>query len=286
MALDYDRLMAAEIPPLEQHYDARDQIIYALAVGLGADPTDERQLRFLYERDLLALPTAAATVAWTRFSDLDLGLPYGRILHSEQRMVLHRPLAPTGHVITQLRVKEVVDRGAEKGAILYFERTVRDKPTDELISIQLLTIFARTSGGFGGPPREMIAPHPIPTRAPDLICTLKVSPRSALLYRLTGDVNPLHIDPTAAKAMGFERPILHGMATYGVMGHALLEAVLDYDPARLLELDVRFSAPVIPGDEIRTELWIDGEIVSLRASVPDRDVTVINNGRARIIAKS
>jgi acyl dehydratase len=259
--LDYDRLLAAPAARKEQDYVNRDTIIYALGVGLGSDPLDERQLAFVWERGLQTLPTWASTLAWTRFADLDLGLTYAKMVHSEQRMVLHRPVPAEGAVYSELRVKDVVDRGAEKGATLYFERTLREQSTGEAISTQILTILARADGGFGGPVRPTLPPHALPERAPDLVTELACSPRSALIYRLTGDVNPLHIDPAAARKSGFQRPILHGLATYGYVGHAILRAVLDYDPSRLLELDGRFSGPVLPGDRLEADIWVDGAIV-------------------------
>lgn len=284
MALNYETLLAS--PPAIKHqaYEARDSIIYALGVGLGAEHEDERQLRYLWERDLLALPTSASTLAWTRFADLDIGMTYTKIVHAEQRMVIHKPVPPTGSVTSELRVKDVVDRGEAKGAMIYFERKLIDDSDKSVISTQILSILARGDGGFGGPDRPSLPSHKVPERQPDLTCDLQVSTRSALIYRLMGDVNPLHIDPVAARKVGFKGPILHGLATYGFVGHALLKSLLDYDASRLLELDGRFSSPVYPGDRLQTDLWVDGDIVSLRVSVPDRDAVVFANGRARIRA--
>lgn len=284
MALNYETLLAS--PPAIKHqtYEARDSIIYALGVGLGSEHEDERQLRYLWERDLLAMPTSASTLAWTRFADLDIGMTYTKIVHAEQRMVIHKPVPPAGSVTSELRVKDVVDRGAEKGAMIYFERKLIDDSDQSVISTQILSILARGDGGFGGPERPILQSPKLPERKPDLTCNLQVSPRSALIYRLMGDVNPLHIDPAAARKVGFKGPILHGLATYGFVGHALLKSLLDYDPSRLIELDGRFSSPVYPGDRIETDLWVDGEIVSLRVRVPDREVVVFDNGRARIRA--
>ena len=282
MPFDYDTLLATAPVRKDQSFDNRDQIIYALGVGLGMDPLDERQLRFVWERDLQSLPTSAATLAWTRFADLDIGMTYTKIVHAEQRLVLHRAVPTSGAVYSELRVKDVIDRGAERGAMIYFERTLRDQADDGLISTQILSILARADGGFGGPERPTLQSHRPPERSPDLVCELDVSPRSALIYRLTGDVNPLHIDPVMAKKAGFDRPILHGLATYGFVGHAVLKSVLEYEGARLLELDGRFSAPVFPGDKLRADLWVDGDIVSLRVHAPDRNVVVFDNGRAKI----
>jgi acyl dehydratase len=129
----------------------------------------------------------------------------------------------------------------------------------------------------------MPAPHAIPERAPDAVCDLPTRPETALIYRLSGDINPLHADPEFAKAAGFLRPILHGLATMGVAGHALLKTVCGYDPARLTAMSVRFTAPVFPGETIRTEIWRDGGVISFRARVMERNVVAIDSGRAEIV---
>ena len=122
----------------------------------------------------------------------------------------------------------------------------------------------------------------LPARAPDMVCDLGTRPEMALIYRLSGDYNPLHAEPAAAEAAGFDRPILHGLGTFGVSGHALLKTMCRYDPARLTSFSGRFSAPVFPGETIRTEMWRDGNLVSFRARVVERDVVAINNGRAEL----
>ena len=137
-------------------------------------------------------------------------------------------------------------------------------------------------GGFGGPSGPTREPHPLPERAPDLVCDLPTRPEAALIYRLSGDLNPLHADPKVAKAAGYKQPILHGLCTLGVAGHALLKTVCGYDPARFKAMQLRFSAPVYPGETIRTEMWRDGAVVSFRSKVVERDVVVLNNGRAEI----
>jgi acyl dehydratase len=281
MPLDYDRLLSAQIPDREQTYTERDTIIYALAVGFGGDLEDERQRDFVYEKNLRVLPTFASTLAWKRFAEIDIGLTYAKMVHGEQRMVMHRPAPPAGSVVSKMRVADVVDRG-EKGAVVYFERQLVDQSSQQPISTQTLTIFARADGGFGGPERPMLPSHAVPERAPDLVRDLIVSPRAALLYRLCGDLNPLHVDPSVARKAGFERPILHGMATYGYCGRLVLDGVCDTNPDRLLSLDGRFSAPVYPGETLRGEIWVDGDVASLRVKSLERDVVVFNNGKALV----
>lgn len=135
----------------------------------------------------------------------------------------------------------------------------------------------RGDGGFGGPAGPVRPSHPMPATAPDHVVDLPTRPEQALLYRLNGDGNPLHADPAVAEAAGFPRPILHGLCTLGVVGHALLRTLGHYDPARFQALDLRFSAPVFPGETIRTEIWDDG---AFQARVVERDVLVVSNGRA------
>ena len=284
MAINYDKLLALKIPDVEHTYTDKDTILYALGVGLGADPLDENELDFVYEKNLKPLPTLAAVLGYPGFwiRNLDTGIDWVRIVNGEQSITLHRPLAPTGTVIGRSRILDVVDKGAGKGALVYTERKVSDKASGALIATVNQTTFCRADGGFGGPPRQQPPVHPIPERAPDLTCDLPTRPEMALVYRLSADPNPLHADPAVAKAAGFPRPILHGLGTFGVVGHALLKSVCGYDPNRLASLAGRFSAPVFPGETIRTEMWRDGPVVSFRSRVVERDVVAINNGRAEI----
>jgi acyl dehydratase len=159
---------------------------------------------------------------------------------------------------------------------------VHDKATGDLYATITQTTFARGDGGFGGPQRPSPAPHAIPERTPDAVCDLPTRPEMALIYRWNADMNPLHADPEIAKRAGFPRPILHGLATFGVAGHAILKTICGYDPARFKSIAGRFSAPVYPGETIRTEIWRDGEIVSFRARLVERDVIVLNNGKVEI----
>ena len=284
MAIDYDKLLALSIPEVTQSYTEKDAILYALGVGLGHDPLNEAELPFVYEKNLKLLPTFAAVLGWPGFwmRDLDTGVDWVKLVAAEQSLVLHRPLAPRGAIVGRTRVTEIIDKGAGKGGVVYSRRDVIDQATGETIATATQTTFCRADGGFGGPPRTAPPVHPIPERAPDLVCDLPSRPESALIYRLSGDPNPLHVDPAVAKAAGFPRPILHGLATLGMAGHAILKCLCDYDPARLAAIAGRFSAPVFPGETIRTEMWRDGSVVSFRARVIERDVVALNSGRAEV----
>ncbi len=287
MVLDPQKILNWPFQPVEQSYTERDTILYALGCGLGFDPLDEAQLRFVFEEpELLALPSMAAVLSppgfWARHPDS--GIDWVRILHGEQAMEIHKPLPAAATVAAMAKVTDIVDKGPGKGALLFVERTVRDLDSGVDLATLRSTTFARGDGGCGGTTVTAPAPHPIPDRAPDLVCDLPTAPNAALIYRLSGDPNPLHASPTVARAAGFERPILHGLCSWGVAGHAILKTCCDYDPIRIRSMALRFSAPVYPGEAIRTEMWRDGDIVSFRARVVERDVVVLTNGRAEVSA--
>jgi acyl dehydratase len=286
MPINYEKLLALKIPDAEHTYSVKDTMLYALGVGLGHDPTDRAQLDFVYEKNMKVLPTFAAVLGYAGFwvRDLDTGIDWVRIVNGEQGFTLHAPLKGRGTMIGRSRILDVVDKGAGKGALVYTERKVTDKASGALIATVTQTTFCRADGGFGGPSRPTPPLHPLPDRAPDLVCDLGTRPEAALIYRLTADLNPLHADLDVAKAAGYPRPILHGLATFGVVGHALLKSVCDYEPDRMTAMSGRFSAPVFPGETIRTEIWRDGTVVSFRALVPERNIVAMSNGRAEVKA--
>jgi acyl dehydratase len=284
MPLNPDKLLTLDIPDVEHTYGPKDCILYALGLGLGQDPTDEQQLAFVYEKHLKVLPTFPVVQGYSAytFRRPELGITWTHVVHGEHAVRLHAPIAPEGTVIGRSRILDVIDKGAGKGALIYSERRILDKTDGRLLATINQTTFCRADGGFGGAKREAPAPHALPERAPDLACDLPTRPETALIYRLSGDVNPLHAEPTFAREGGYPRPILHGLATFGVAGHALLKTLCNYDPARLTAMAGRFSAPVFPGETIRTEVWRDCDVVSFRARALERDVVAINNGRAAI----
>ncbi len=284
MPLDADKLMVLKIPAVEQSYGPKDCMLYALGLGFGQDPLNADELAFVYEKNLKVLPTFAVMQGYAAYwlRRPEIGVTWAKVVHGEQGFVLHQPVAPQGTVIGRTRILDVVDKGAGKGALIYSERTISDKASGRLLATLKQTTFCRGDGGFGGPKRETAPPHAIPKRAPDLTCDLPTRPEMALIYRLSGDVNALHVDPEFAKAAGFPRPVLHGLATFEVAGHALLKTVCGYDPARLTAMAGRFSAPVFPGETIRTEFWRDGDVVSFRARVVERDAIAVDHGRAEV----
>jgi acyl dehydratase len=205
-----------------------------------------------------------------------------RVVHGEQAITLHRPLPVEGELLGTSRVTGIVDKGPGRGAVLYSERVIADATTGAPYATVAMSAFCRGDGGFGGPAGPSWPSHPLPDRGPDAALDLPTLNQQALIYRLSGDYNPLHADPEVAREAGFPRPILHGLATLGVAGYALLKLCCNDDPNRFKSLKLRFSAPVYPGETIRTEIWRDGGGVSFRARVVERDAVVLNNGRLEL----
>lgn len=282
MAVDYDTLMALTPPDVTQRYTTKDSMLYALGIGMGSDPMDEEQLRFVYEKDLRTVPTQSMVLALPGMWVRDSGLDYAKVVHGEQSGEFHAPIPPEGEVVGTLRIADVVDKGEGKGALVYVERTLTDAVTGTKLATIRQTIFARGDGGIGGPRSGQPPVHALPGRSPDGTVSLRTVPQQALIYRLSGDYNPLHADPAAAQSVGFPGPILHGLATFGVATHALLKGVCGYDPDRLASIGGRFTAPVFPGETFETDYWVDGEAVSFRTRAAGRDAVAISNGRATL----
>jgi acyl dehydratase len=183
-------------------------------------------------------------------------------------------------------VTALVDKGAERGALMYSDREIRDKASGRLLAVSHMVGFLRGDGGFsakGQKSDEAPAPRAAtPDTAPDHVCELRTRPEAALIYRLSGDYNPVHADPAVARAAGFERPILHGLCSFGVTGHALLKTLCGWDAARLKEIGCRFSSPVYPGETLRVEMWRRGAAVQFRTWAVERKVVVLSHGSARL----
>jgi acyl dehydratase len=281
MGLNYERIMAYRPADIAVSYGAHECILYALGIGLGMDPLDPGALKFVYERaGLEAFPTMAVVLGWPgRMTDPAFGVDERLVVAGDLKVVLHRPLAPEARLVSRPRVKEVIDKGPGNAAIILNTRDLVAEDGAPVATVDSST-FARKHGGFGGKATQTPPQHAVPQAAPQMTCDLPTPPNLALLYRLNGDENPLHADPGRAKEAGFDRPILHGAASFGVAAHAVLRTCADYRPQRLASFEARFSRPVFPGETIRTEMWRDGERVSFQCRVVGRDEIVLSNGLA------
>jgi acyl dehydratase len=282
MPLNYERILAHRAGPLDASTNERTCILYALGIGIGMDPTDREQIKFVHERELVAFPTMATVLGWPgRFTDPAFGIDTRMVVAASLKVVLHRPLRTIETLTSDPRVVEIIDKGPGKHAILQSARTLVAPDGTEVARIEN-TSLARGHGGFGGRVTDMPEPPPTPDRAPDAVCDLPTPPNLALIFRLLGDENPLHVDPESAKKSGFPRPILHGAATFGVAAHAVLRTCAGYDPARLAAIEARFSRPVFPGETIRTEMWHEAGAIAFRCRVTERDEVVLTNGLAKL----
>ncbi len=281
MALD-QTLIGVPGEARERSWTSTDALLYAVGVGAGlGDPLNE--LEFTTENSAgirqQVLPTYAVLIAQAplarRMGDFDPAL----LVHAEQGFELHRPLPVAGTVRTTATVTGMYDKGS--GALVVTEATAVDAVTGEPLVTSRSGVFLRGQGGFGGPRGES-EPWQLPEREPDCQITQRTRPEQALLYRLSGDRNPLHVDPQFAARGGFSRPILHGLCTYGFTGRALLHALCDSDPARFQSMYGRFSAPVLPGDPLIVSVWIEpaGDAAMFRTAREDGTV-VIDRGRIR-----
>jgi acyl dehydratase len=264
---------------VEVSWTERDTMLYALGLGAGADPLDPDELRLVTEFGLQAIPTMAAALALGATPAPLTGFDYRQAVHGEQSIRMHRPLPVSGSARADSRVLSVHDKGPGKGAVMLFETVLADAASGEPIATLGSSAFARGDGGFGGPNDPAPAPHPVPDRAPDLAVEMPTRCDQALLYRLSGDYNPLHADPQMARSVGFEMPILHGLCTYGIAARAISKACAGGDPSRIVAHQARFSAPVFPGETLRVDMWRDGDAISFEVHAPGRGVAVIRNGR-------
>ncbi|HYF18661.1 MAG TPA: MaoC/PaaZ C-terminal domain-containing protein [Ramlibacter sp.] len=293
MPIDYRQIKDYPFPEVRQTYQDRDTMLYALSLGVGQDPMDPAALAYVYEGSpggLRVLPTQAVVLGHPGFwiQDPALGIDWVKVLHGEQRLHMHRPLPPAATLIGRNRVTRLIDKGEGKGALIVVERRLEDEAGTLYATVESVT-FCRGDGGYsqarGGQPSDE-PPTPLQAtpedRAPDQVDDQPIRPEAALIYRLLADRNPLHADPGVARKAGFERPILHGLAGYGLACRAVLRRCAGDDPTRLRSFQLRFASPMYPGETLRTEMWVDGSTVRFRARMVERNVVVLSHGTATL----
>lgn len=278
--MNYPDILAIRPEPCEFAYGDDFTILYALGVGAGARP---EELSFVYEKELVALPTMAVVMASSAGTFINEGgIDRAMIVHGEHRLTIASPLPSVGRMSTQARCLSVIDKGKDKGALLNVEIEIRDAVSGVHHATSLMTLYCRGDGGFGGPTSGELLLEAVPERSHDFEVALSTLPQQAAIYRLLGDRNPLHIDPAFAQAVGFSRPILHGLCTYGIACRAILAACCGNDPTMIEQLDVRFSAPVYSGETLATRIWQDGDRIAFECWVAEREARVIRNGFCRL----
>jgi acyl dehydratase len=276
--MDIEQIKNFDIAPITQSYDKRDTILYALGLGYGASPLDAAELPFVYERNLKCVPSLVNVLCHPGFwaQDKKFGIDWVKILHAEQEFRMHAPMPPTGTIRGSYRISGVEDKGPGRGALLHQEKTLVDTATGATLATVRSTLFLRGNGGEGGFGEAVAAAEPVPDKAPDRVVEIPTLPRQALIYRLSGDWNPLHADPEIAAKAGFDMPILHGLCTNGLACKAILAAYCGNDTSRFGAMFVRFSKPVMPGETIRFEFHEEPGKLRFRAIAKERDTVVLD----------
>lgn len=281
--MNLEAIRSRVFEPVEHAYSRRDTMLYALGLGYGSDPLDLTQLKFVYEEQLQAVPSIVNVLAHPGFwaKDPAYGMDWVKLLHGEQSFEIHRPLAPEGKLRGEYCIEAVQDMGGDKGAKLYQSKKLYDAETNELVASVGAVLFFRGDGGQGGFGDFPAQPKPLPDVKPDAVVTYKTLPQQALIYRLSGDYNPIHADPAPAIKAGFPGPILHGLCTLGHATRAIVQECCDNDAARLKSLSLRFSKPVYPGETLAIEIFRQSAgKVGFRCRVVERDLVVLDRGAA------
>jgi acyl dehydratase len=270
--------------PTERSWDSKDALLYAVGVGAGAqDPLAELEFTTENSKDVeqKVLPTFAVIAGMGGGAMRHAGeINFTMLVHGEQAIELHRPIPVAGTVSITDKITGIWDKG--KGAVIETEAVAVDKASGEPLFTNRSSVFIRGAGGFGGERGPSGARNQPPEgKAPDHEVTYPVPVGQALVYRLSGDRNPLHADPEFAKAAGFPRPILHGLCTYGFTGRALLHTLCDSDPARFRSMEGRFSSPVFPGDDLSVRMWRTGDGEAVFQTVQQEGTVVLDAGLCR-----
>lgn len=279
MPIDVEKAVGAELEGGEFSWSDEDIVLYNLGVGAGNPPTSPDELKYAYEADLAAVPTYGTIPPFGMMMSLGtvdgLDIDLARILHGDQTLTVHGPIPTSGTVSQTGRVVDVYDKG--RGALVVIEVVSTLKKTGEPLFTNRSGIYVRGEGGFGGDSGPAAA-NQAPDRDPDHIVESTTLPQQALLYRMaSGDKNPLHADPGFAAFAGFDRPILHGLCTYGFVCKAVVESALGGEPERVESYTARFTGHVFPGETLVTRVWEESDRYLIETGVGERGTTVLSN---------
>jgi acyl dehydratase len=269
-------VIGRKTPPIVFQYTWKDVVLYALGVGASAE-----ELSLVYEKapgGLKVLPSFCVVAALKAFPNVGDNIQYSRFLHGEHRIRLYGPIPPEGKMIQVGEVTDIYDKG--KAAVYRVLITGETEGGHPLYDVEWITFYVG-AGGFGGQPGPKSEPlNPPVGMEPDFSISYKVAVNQAAIYRLSGDLNPLHLDPEAAKRGGFERPILHGLCTFGFATRAIVSGPLGGDVARLKDFKARFCDVVYPGDTLTTQGWKENGRYIIQ--VKSQQSIVINNAAAKV----
>ena len=278
MPIDVAAAMSSTLPSQQFAWDEDQVILYHLGLGAGNPPTDPLELSYTYEGNLSVLPSFGTVAAYSSMATISmargLDINWALILHGEQDLDVRRPIPRRGEVTSQPRIAHIYDKG--RAALMVVEITSTDNRSGEVLFVNRASLFVRGEGGWGGDSGPK-ASNQAPARDPDHVVRSDTLPQQALLYRLSGDKNPLHADPAFAALGGFDLPILHGLCTYGIVCKAAVDTVLEGDSERTRRYQARFAGVVFPGETVTTLVWEEGDKVLLEAVVEERSAKVISN---------
>ena len=279
MPIDPKKAAGGKLPANEASWDRDSVILYHLGVGAGMEkPTDAKELEYTYEKNLKVLPSFAVVPVFSSLMGMaaipGIKINFAMVLHGEQAIEIHKPIPVASEVVSEGRVEGLYDKG--KAALIVLAVDTKEKSTGDKLFTNYFSVFARGEGGFGGDSGPKAGNQP-PERAPDVVTESRTLPQQALIYRLSGDKNPLHADPEFAKIGGFDTPILHGLCSYGVVCKSVVDELLDGAVDKVAAYAARFAGVVYPGETIITSMWNEGDKILVSAKTKERDTPVISN---------
>lgn len=284
MPINQEKLMAVAVEDQPVSYTDGAAILYALGIGLGANPLDRRELPYVYETPLLKTVPTLATVLLPDDLLSGCGFDERQLLHVAVKLDLYRPLPAAAHLLANRRVLAVHDLGAARGARIVVQSEVRLARDEAALFSLASTLLAPGEGGFGGtPPGDAPVPQVLPNRDPDLSCDIATRTDQALLFRLSGGRSALHVEAGAARAAGFDRPLLQSRCSAGIACRAILETICEYDYTLITGFAAQLAAPVYPGETLTTEMWQDRNIVTFRCRVKARNSVALTHGRCTLL---